>query len=108
MFLLEEPDKGHAFGQRRVAVGYVRQSYTRNGKDMESPERQRANIQAVANHYGLDLELYEDADGHKSGFTEKNRLGWRQAEARLSDPDVAALIANDLARVHRKGWRIGK
>lgn len=38
-------------------------------------------------------------------------VGWRLQElalkARLGDPDVTALVANDLARLHRKGWRIG-
>lgn len=26
---------------------------------------------------------------------------------RLGDPDVVAVVANDLARLHRKGWRVG-
>ena len=26
---------------------------------------------------------------------------------RIGDPDVVAIIAYDLARLHRKGWRIG-
>jgi DNA invertase Pin-like site-specific DNA recombinase len=108
VLLLDEPNKIQGTQSRHVAVGYVRQSFTRHGKDVDSPERQRANIEAVAHLYGFDLELYEDAEGHKSGYTEKDCPGWHRAEARLSDPDVAALIANDLARVHRKGWRIGK
>ncbi len=108
MFLQQGLDKPPEPGPRRVAIGYVRQSYTRSGQDQDSPERQRANIEQVAKTYGLDLELYEDADGHKSGPPLKNWAGWQKAEARLSDPDVAALIANDLPRVHRKGWRIGK
>ena len=38
---------------------------------------------------------------------EKNRPGWLALKARLNDPDVIALVANDLARLHRKGWRVG-
>ena len=48
-----------------------------------------------------------DADGHKTGTKEKNRPGWLAVKARLGDPDVVALVANDLSRLHRKGWRIG-
>ena len=28
-------------------------------------------------------------------------------KARLGDADVVALVANDLSRLHRKGWRVG-
>jgi DNA invertase Pin-like site-specific DNA recombinase len=28
-------------------------------------------------------------------------------KGRLGDPDVAGVVANDLARLHRKGWRVG-
>jgi hypothetical protein len=52
-------------------------------------------------------EWYEDVDGHRSGTTEKNRPGWLALKQRLGDADVAALIANDLSRLHRKGWRVG-
>src|SRR5215213_8393403 len=38
---------------------------------------------------------------------EKNRPGWLALKARLDDSDVVALVANDLSRLHRKGWRIG-
>jgi hypothetical protein len=38
---------------------------------------------------------------------EKNRPGWLALKARLGDPDVIALVANDLSRLHRKGWRVG-
>jgi len=96
--------------KRKVALCYVRQSYARNGEDVISPERQRANIEAyladVAPH--LTLEWYEDIQGHRSGSEVNNRPGWLALEQRLSDPDVACVIANDLARFHRKGWRIGK
>jgi DNA invertase Pin-like site-specific DNA recombinase len=38
----------------------------------------------------------------------KNRPGWQALEERLAGSDVVALVAYDLARLHRKGWRIGK
>jgi DNA invertase Pin-like site-specific DNA recombinase len=93
--------------QRNVALCYIRKSWTRDESDQISPERQRSHIQAVCEVNGWKPEWYEDAEGHRSGMYEKNRPGWLALKARLGDPDVIALVANDLARLHRKGWRIG-
>lgn len=93
--------------ERNIALCYIRQSYTRDDDDKNSPERQRANIEQVCRENGWIPEWYEDADGHKSGRTVKNRPGWLALEKRLGDADVIALVANDLARLHRKGWRVG-
>ncbi len=95
--------------QRNMALCYVRQSFTRTGEpdDQNSPDRQRANIQKVCEKNGWTPEWYEDVGGHKSGRSEKNRPEWLALKARLGDPDVVALVANDLSRLHRKGWRIG-
>ncbi len=92
---------------RTVALCYIRQSFTRDSSDMNSPERQRANCQAVCDRYGWIPEWYQDVDGHKSGTHEKNRPQWLALKSRLEDPDVVALVANDLSRVHRKIWRVG-
>jgi DNA invertase Pin-like site-specific DNA recombinase len=92
---------------RRVALCYVRQSQTRDENDMDSPERQRENITLACQQHGWTPEWYEDVDGHRSGTKVKNRPGWLALKARLADPDVAALVANDLSRLHRKGWRVG-
>lgn len=92
---------------RSIALCYVRKSWTREEKDSISPERQRAHIQAVCDTNGWSPEWYEDVDGHRSGMHEKNRPGWLALKARLGDGDVAALVANDLSRLHRKGWRVG-
>jgi DNA invertase Pin-like site-specific DNA recombinase len=91
----------------KVALCYVRQSFTRNDDDMNSPERQRANIKATCERNGWTAEWYEDVGGHKSGRYEKNRPQWLALKKRLGDPDVIALVANDLSRFHRKQWRIG-
>ena len=90
-----------------VALCYVRLSWSKDEGDANSPERQRANIQIVCDQHGWIPEWYEDTDGHKSGTQEKNRPGWLALKTRLTDPDVVALVANDLSRLHRKGWRIG-
>ena len=86
---------------RVVALCYIRQSYTRDASDTNSPERQRANIQTVCDRNGWLPEWYEDAEGHKSGREVKNRPGWLALRQRLGDPDVVALVANDLSRLHR-------
>lgn len=91
----------------KVALCYVRQSYTRDGDDTNSPDRQKANIQLVVEHNGWVAEWYEDVGGHRSGRSEKNRPAWLALKARLGDPDVVAIVANDLSRLHRKGWRVG-
>ncbi len=93
--------------QRTIALCYVRLSLTRDETDLDSPERQRANIQAACDKHGWTPEWYEDTEGHRSGTKEKNRPGWLALKERLGDPDVAAVVANDLARLHRKGWRVG-
>lgn len=93
--------------QPQVALCYIRQSFTRDEDDKASPERQRSYIEAKVKAEGWTPEWYEDADGHKSGRFVKNRPGWLSLEARIGDPDVVAIIAYDLARLHRKGWRIG-
>ena len=92
---------------RNTALCYIRQSVTLNPNDMDSPERQRENIEVVCRQNGWLPEWYVDADGHKSGTKEKNRPGWLALKTRLSDPDIVALVANDLSRLHRKGWRVG-
>lgn len=99
--------KDTKIAKRNVALCYIRLSLTRDESDLDSPERQRANILAVCQKHGWLPEWYEDTDGHRSGTKEKNRPGWLSLKARLSDPDVAAVVANDLARLHRKGWRVG-
>ena len=92
---------------RKVALCYVRLSYTKDESDRQSPERQRANIQRICDREGWIPEWYVDADGHKSGREVKNRPGWQELEKRLQDPDVVGLISNDSGRMHRKTWRVG-
>jgi DNA invertase Pin-like site-specific DNA recombinase len=123
----KQKNPGPSVPERTVALCYVRQSFTReekieagrvpsreadeadaeHGNEQNSPKRQRANIQAVCDRNGWTPEWYQDAEGHKSGRDEKNRPGWLSLKERLSDPDVIALVANDLSRLHRKGWRVG-
>lgn len=92
---------------RTIALCYIRKSWTRTEEDEISPKRQRAHIEAVCQAHGWQMEWYQDTDRHRSGMHETNRPAWLALKARLKDPDVVAVVANDLARLHRKGWRIG-
>jgi len=92
---------------RNVALCYIRRSWVKTEKDLVSPEIQRQSIQRVCEAHGWTMEWYEDAEGHKSGMHEQNRPGWLSLKARMSDSDVTAIVAYDLSRLHRRGWRIG-
>src|SRR5260221_4293564 len=93
---------------RNIALCYVRQSYTRNATDMDSPERQKANIEALCMSREWIPEFFTDAEGHKSAFYEENRPGWLSLKERIADPDVIAIVANDPNRIHRRFLRTGQ
>ncbi|MCI0714378.1 MAG: recombinase family protein [Chloroflexi bacterium] len=93
----------------KIALCYIRLSYTREGDDRNSPDRQRANIERVlAEKEDWQAEWYEDVGGHKSGRDEESRPQWLALKSRLDDADVVAVIANDMSRLHRKNWRMGR
>lgn len=87
--------------QRKVALGYIRQSQTKGVNDTTSLERQEALLRAKASELGLKLEIYTDAHGHRSATSEEGRPKWQKLKQRLPDEDVAALITTDLSRLHR-------
>jgi DNA invertase Pin-like site-specific DNA recombinase len=95
------PKKSQPAVTRNVAVGYVRLSYCRKGEDSASPERQEANIRDICQRYGWIPEIKYNVDGHHSGTSEEKRPGWLEVKTRLLDPDVVALVGNDLSRLHR-------
>ncbi len=99
--MVARKQKQNTAPERRVALCYIRQSYTRDEEDTSSPERQRANIERIVERNDWIAEWYEDVGGHKSGRFEDNRPGWLNLKERLGDDDVVALIANDLSRLHR-------
>lgn len=98
----------HTDELRIKALCYERLSYSKNGADEISPKRQREHNLRVCKANDWKPEIYGDTEGHKSGRFVKNRPGWQALEERLAGSDVVALVAYDLARLHRKGWRIGK
>ncbi len=101
------PPKPNNSVPRTTALCYVRLSLTRDENDLNSPARQHANIEAECARRGWVPQWFEDTEGHKSGTKEENRPGWLALKDRLGDPDVVAVVANDLSRLHRKGWRVG-
>ncbi len=65
-------------GTRRVALIYVRKSVVRNKSDEVSPERQAALCVEEAQRHGWTVEVYRDAEGHRSGGSEKHRPEWQR------------------------------
>ncbi|GAB4574735.1 MAG: hypothetical protein Kow0077_22770 [Anaerolineae bacterium] len=98
----------HSANKPNTALCYVRLSVSKDDDPSDSPEVQRANIRAVCEEHGYTPEFYEDVNGHKSGTSTDNRPGWQALERRLGDDDVVALVANDLSRLHRRGWKVGQ
>lgn len=84
----------------QTALIYVRKSVTRSKADEISPERQRAKCIAEAEAHGWAVEIFEDAEGHRSGRTEQ-RPGWLALKSQLDRPDAAAVIVESLSRASR-------
>ena len=55
-----------------LALIYVRRSIVRYDEDGASPERQLANCVKVCEEKGWRYEVYQDAEGHRSGGSEKH------------------------------------
>jgi site-specific DNA recombinase len=87
--------------QRITALIYVRKSVVKTARDEISPERQRAACIAFCESRGWRYEIYEDAEGHRSGRNEDHRPEWRRLKAQLSRPDVVAVVVNSLDRASR-------
>lgn len=87
--------------ESKIALCYIRLSYTSDDDDTNSPARQRHNIERFCQRHGFTPEWFEDVGGHRSGRSEENRPEWLRLKMRLGDGDVAALVANDLSRFHR-------
>ena len=92
--------------QRTTALCYIRNSWANASKAFHSADLQRVNILAVCRENGWTPEWYEDTDGHRSAMHEANRPGWLALKERIGDPDVIALVTNDLSRLHRSSERI--
>jgi site-specific DNA recombinase len=86
---------------RGVALIYVRRSMVRYDEDRASPERQLANCVAACQEKGWTHEVYEDAEGHRSGRSEKHRPAWQRLKAQLPRPEVVAVVVNSLDRASR-------
>jgi site-specific DNA recombinase len=83
------------------ALIYVRKSAVRYEEDRASPERQLANCIRICDEKGWSYEVYEDAEGHRSGRSEKHRPAWRDLKRQLGRRQVAAVVVNSLDRASR-------
>jgi hypothetical protein len=81
-----------------VALTYVRRSMVRYEHDRASPERQLGNCMRVCEDKGWAYGVYQDAEGHRSGRSEKHRPEWRRLKSRLGRPEVVAVVVNSLDR----------
>jgi DNA invertase Pin-like site-specific DNA recombinase len=90
---------------RTRALVYVRKSMVRRKRDEISPERQLANCLAAVESHGWHADegdIYQDAEGHRSGRSEEHRPAWRALKQRVkTDPTVVAVVVNSLDRSSR-------
>jgi site-specific DNA recombinase len=84
-----------------VALIYVRRSMVRCEQDRASPERQLDNCMRVCDEKGWTYEVYQDAEGHRSGRSEKHRPEWRRLKTQLRRAEVVAVVVSSLDRASR-------
>lgn len=84
-----------------IALIYIRKSVVRYEQDRASPERQLANCVRVCDEKGWRYEVYEDAEGHRSGRSEKGRPAWRELKRQLARREVTVVVVNSLDRASR-------
>ncbi|NJM39600.1 MAG: recombinase family protein [Anaerolineae bacterium] len=89
-----------------VGLGYTRKSLVYERADETSVERQDSNLRGRIESDGLTPEIHTDAQGHRSGRSDRNRPAWRMIMRRIKDADVRALYVDSLSRAWRssKGW----
>ena len=89
-----------------LAIGYIRRSVVKSGKPTLSPQRQQDGIADYCQEREWDVEYFSDAEGHRSGRTEKGRPEWLRLKARVqaTQPgEIAAVIVYVLDRTARSG-----
>lgn len=95
-----------------IALGYGRKSNVRRQRrdaDAVSVEKQHTYVERVARDRRLELVWFEDAEGHRSGRSERARPGYRRLLTRLADdPAVRAVIVYELDRAGRSVILIDK
>lgn len=83
-------------------LGYGRKSVVRRGVDTISVDKQRLAIAELADKRGEELVWFEDAEGHRSGRSERARPGYQRLIARLQgDSSVRSVIFYELDRAAR-------
>ena len=91
------------------AIGYGRKSVVRDERDTISVDRQRAAIERLAAERNEPIVWFEDAEGHRSGRSERARPGFGSLLSRLqNDPTVSTVIVYELDRAGRSVATIDK
>lgn len=86
---------------RTTAIIYIRKSLVKStGIDPASPEMQEQECRLLAAKNNWQVEVFSDAEGHRSGKTDK-RPGYQALLARAQLPDVAAIIVYKYSRLAR-------
>lgn len=91
---------------RPIYLGYARKSRidTRNRKELESTDRQIARLTTWAAEQGVELELFAEPDGHRSGGSIEQRPAYQHMleRVRAARPgELAGIVATELDRTGR-------
>lgn len=85
----------------KVWLSYERLSVARSANELIGAiDQHGVNVRAIQER-GAQVESYRDAGGHKSGRSEKHRPDWLRVLDRLTDPDVAGIVATFQDRLSR-------
>lgn len=96
--------------ERKIALCYVRKSFTKNKKDVLSPERQRKYIEStLKEHPDWEPLWFEDVEGHRSGRTEQGRPDFlKMLDEILLNPYIVAIIVTEYSRLTRSVFTSAK
>lgn len=87
-----------------TALLYIRRSEVRSNKPTLSPQRQQDSCTQFAQEKGWQVEIFADAEGHRSGRTEKGRPEWLRLKERIryaAPGEIAAVVVYALDRSSR-------
>lgn len=87
-----------------TALIYIRKSVVKANKPTLSPQRQEEACRQFCDEKAWPVEVYADAEGHRSGRSEKGRPSWLALKNRLSlsqPGDIAAVVVYSLDRSSR-------
>lgn len=89
-----------------IYLAYARKSRidAKNRKEVEGTDRQITRLQAWAAEQGVELELFAEPDGHRSGGSIEHRPAYQQMlqRVRAARPgEIAGIVATEMDRTGR-------